>query len=86
MPESKLVISDTSPLLNLALIDKLELLEKQFENIKVPEQVWKELQEGEKGRKKLEGFKESGFFELVKVEEDELFHEILEEGNSVAEA
>lgn len=43
MPESKLVVSDTSPLLNLSLIDQLELLKDQFESITAPRQVWEEI-------------------------------------------
>ena len=33
MPDSELIVSDTSPLLNLALIDRLDLLETQFSAI-----------------------------------------------------
>jgi predicted nucleic acid-binding protein len=33
MPSSDLVVSDTSPLLNLALIERLDLLESQFSNV-----------------------------------------------------
>jgi len=43
MPDSELIVSDTSPLLNLALIDRLDLLETQFSAITVPRQVWREL-------------------------------------------
>jgi hypothetical protein len=33
MREDELVVSDTSPLLNLALIDRLDLLRTQFETV-----------------------------------------------------
>jgi predicted nucleic acid-binding protein len=33
MPAGNLVVADTSPLLNLALIDRLDLLDAQFERI-----------------------------------------------------
>lgn len=33
MPDSRLVASDTSPLLNPALIDRLDLLESQFSEV-----------------------------------------------------
>jgi predicted nucleic acid-binding protein len=36
MPDGELVVSDTSPLLNLALIDRLDLLESQFSSVTVP--------------------------------------------------
>ena len=39
MPNSGLVVSDTSPLLNLALIDRLDLLEVRFPGVTVPRQV-----------------------------------------------
>lgn len=50
MPDNDLVVSDTSPLLNLALIERLDLLESQFSSITVPSQVWDELTNGEAGR------------------------------------
>jgi predicted nucleic acid-binding protein len=49
MPSDALVVSDTSPLLNLALIDRLGLLRTQFPEIVIPRQVWDELTEGEEG-------------------------------------
>ncbi len=36
MPDSGLVVSDTSPLLNLALIERLDLLESQFSEVTAP--------------------------------------------------
>lgn len=67
MPENRLVVSDTSPLLNLSLIDRLELLEEQFNALKVPKAVWREIQSGEKGKAGLESLKDKGFIELVRV-------------------
>lgn len=49
MPRDRSVVSNTSPLLNLALIDRLDLLEEQFGTIVIPEQVWEELLAGEEG-------------------------------------
>ncbi|MFB6216920.1 MAG: DUF3368 domain-containing protein [Candidatus Aenigmatarchaeota archaeon] len=72
-------VSNTSPLLNLALIDHLELLEDQFETVKMPRQVWEELEEGEKGLEKLEELSSTDLIETVEVEEDELFREIVED-------
>ncbi|MCG1003659.1 MULTISPECIES: hypothetical protein [Halobacterium] len=46
MPNSKLVVSDTSPLLNLALIERLDLLQSQFSETTIPRQVWSELTDG----------------------------------------
>lgn len=56
MEENRLVVSDTSPLLNLALINQLQLLESQFEEIMAPKQVWEEIQEGEKGLERIESY------------------------------
>ncbi len=41
-----LVVSNTSPLWNLASIDRLDLLHEQFPDIRIPEEVWQELQLG----------------------------------------
>jgi len=49
MPGREVVVSDTSPLLNLALIGRLDLLEDQFSGIMAPGQVWDELTAGEDG-------------------------------------
>jgi predicted nucleic acid-binding protein len=38
-----LVVADTGPLISLAVIDQIDLLEKLFDKIVIPEAVWKEL-------------------------------------------
>jgi predicted nucleic acid-binding protein len=38
------IISDTGPLISLAEIDKLDLLEKLYRDIYIPQAVWTELQ------------------------------------------
>jgi len=35
MPAGKLVVADTSPLLNLALIDRLDLVRDQFATVEI---------------------------------------------------
>jgi predicted nucleic acid-binding protein len=79
MPGSDLVVSDTSPLLNLALIDRLDLLESQFSGITIPTQVWGELTEGEDGLDVLRELRENGFLTTVEVERSDLFVEIFHE-------
>jgi predicted nucleic acid-binding protein len=79
MPDSDLVVSDTSPLLNLALIDRLDLLESQFSGIAIPDQVWGELTEGEDGLDVLRELRENGFLTTVEVERSDLFVEIFHE-------
>ena len=38
-----IVISDTSPIINLAIIDKLDLLPQLFDTIVIPEAVFNEI-------------------------------------------
>jgi len=76
MPNSGLVVSDTSPLLNLALIDRLDLLQSQFSNVTIPQQVWDELTEGQDGLESLRELRENGFLRLVEVERSDLFVEL----------
>lgn len=79
MPNSGLVVSDTSPLLNLALIDRLDLLEIQFSGVTVPRQVWSELTEGNDGLEPLRGLRDDGVLRIVEVERSDLFVEIVHE-------
>lgn len=79
MPNSGLVVSDTSPLLNLALIDRLDLLEVQFSGVTVPRQVWRELTEGNDGLEALRGLRDDGVLRIVEVERSDLFVEIFHE-------
>jgi predicted nucleic acid-binding protein len=87
MPNDQLVVSDTSPLLNLALIDRLDLLEAQFSSITVPTHVWTELTDGDAGVDALNVLHDKGFLSIVEVEESELFTEIghkLDRGETAA--
>ncbi|MBV0903610.1 DUF3368 domain-containing protein [Haloarcula salina] len=79
MPNDELVVSDTSPLLNLALIDQLGLLEAQFSGISIPRQVWDELAAGEAGLDALRELRDDGFITVVEVEQSSLFTEIFHE-------
>ena len=38
-----LIVSDASPLISLALLDKLDLLDRLFNQVFVPEEVYREL-------------------------------------------
>jgi len=78
MPDSDLVVSDTSPLLNLALIGRLDLLESQFSGVTVPEQVWAELTAGEDGVDSLRELRDEGFIQLVDIERSDLFVELFQ--------
>lgn len=79
MPDEGLVVADTSPLLNLALIDRLDLLETQFSGATVSEQVWTELSDGDEGVAGLRELRESGFLNLVPVARSDLIIEIITE-------
>jgi predicted nucleic acid-binding protein len=79
MPNSGLVVSDTSPLLNLALINRLDLLQSQFSRVTVPRQVWGELTDGEDGLEALRELRETGFLQLVEVDRSNLFVELFHE-------
>jgi hypothetical protein len=50
-----LVVSDTSPILNLAVIDRLTLIQEQFTTVTIPKGVLEELRVGENlpGSKKI---------------------------------
>ncbi|ERH06394.1 MAG: putative nucleic acid-binding protein, contains PIN domain protein [Halonotius sp. J07HN4] len=87
MPNDDLVVSDTSPLLNLALINRLDLLEAQFSGITVPTHVWTELTDGDAGVDRLLALRNKGFLSIVEVDESELFTEIghaLDSGETAA--
>ncbi|WP_263017888.1 hypothetical protein [Natronobiforma cellulositropha] len=60
-----MVVSDTSPILNLALVDRLGLLTAQFDSLIVPETVRKELLAGEAAVERLESFLEREFVTLT---------------------
>jgi len=73
MPDGNLIVADTSPLLNLALIDRLDLLSDQFETTHAPEQVWDELTAGDEGLPKLRALRDSNLLEVVAVDPTDLF-------------
>jgi predicted nucleic acid-binding protein len=49
----RIAISDTSPIISLAAIDKLWLLDHLFKEYFIPTAVWEELFYGEKGEHKM---------------------------------
>ncbi|WP_311173063.1 DUF3368 domain-containing protein [Halobellus ordinarius] len=79
MPPGEGVVSDTSPLLNLALIDRLDLLETQFETVHVPNRVWEELAAGEDDFPNLHSLREQGTLTDVAVDRSALYVEIARE-------
>jgi uncharacterized protein len=61
MPDGDIVVADTSPLLNLALIDRLDLLRSQFSSLTVPPTVRSELLAGEDRADRLSEFLDEAF-------------------------
>lgn len=79
MPSDGLVVSDTSPLLNLALIERLDLVESQFSSVTLPRQVWEELADGEEGLDALRALRDEELLTVVDVDRSDLFTEIFHE-------
>lgn len=84
MPSSEdtpiaVVVSDTSPILNLALVDRLELLAAQFGRVRVPERVRDELLAGEDGVDRILEFLESDVTAVTSVERTALRREFVTE-------
>lgn len=79
MPEGSPVVSNTSPILNLALIDRLDLLEAQHPIVTVPESVWEELTDGDDGLARITALRKRGALDVVSVETDELHVELRRE-------
>lgn len=81
------VVSNTSPLLNLALIERLQLLEAQFGAVVVPTAVWNELTAGFDGRDRIEAFRDRGGIRVSSPEPTELrreFERELDRGEAAA--
>ena len=79
MPAADLVVADTSPLLNLALLDRLDLVDEQFERIHVPEQVWDELTAGDDDVPGLRALRDAGTLTAVPVDRSDLYAEFAHE-------
>lgn len=79
MPASETVIADTSPLLNLALIDELGLVDRRWETVTVPGAVWDELTAGEAGLDAIRSLRERGGIDVVDVEQTEFYVELRHE-------
>ena len=59
------VVSNSSPLINLAIIDQFHLLESLFSTIYVPDAVWRECVIDGKGKLGAEIIEESGFIKQM---------------------
>lgn len=84
-----LVVSNTSPILNLSIIDRLDLLKDQFEKVVVPKGVIEELQLDREipGVKQIRTALEDGWLTVIEVENDNLVKALrleLDKGESEA--
>ncbi len=70
--KNKLVISNSSPLMNLAVIQQLNLVRELFVKITVPEQVWRELTVDGKGKAGADEIMRSDWIEIANVKNIEL--------------
>lgn len=73
------VVSNTSPLLDLALIGRLALIEAQFDEVVIPTTVWHEIQAGAAGVDQIESLRDRGGLRIVSPESTELLTELQRE-------
>lgn len=73
MPE-KLVISNASPIMNLAIIGQLDLLRQFFSEIHITQAVWKETVLDGEGKAGVSEIKKAKWIKVIKVEETPLVH------------
>lgn len=71
MPE-RLVISNASPLINLAVIGQLDLLKQFFTEIHITQAVWKETVIDGKGKTGASEIKNAKWIKVVRIEETPL--------------
>lgn len=79
MHVNRRVVSNTSPILNLALINELDLLDRQFSSVDIPEEVWDELMAGDSDAESIIDANQRDILNIVSVERDELYIEISRE-------
>jgi hypothetical protein len=66
-----IVISDTTPLISFLKINRLNLLEKLFGEVRIPKGVFAELTENPRFQKEAEIVKESSFIKVIeKIDEN----------------
>lgn len=87
MPANEQVVSNTSPLLNLALIERLDCLDRQFDTVTIPQPVWTELTAGSDGLPALRAFRDRDRVSVVSIDRSDLFSELtsqLDRGEAAA--
>jgi len=84
-----LVVSNTSPILNLAIIGQLELIRQQFGQVQIPLAVLSELKvlEDRPGSKEIQSAVDTGWIEVQEVSSQlsvQLLQQVLDQGESEA--
>ncbi len=84
-----LVVSNTSPILNLAIIGQLELIRQQFGQVQMPLAFLAELKvlEDRPGSKKIQAAVDTGWIEVQEVSSQlsvQLLQQVLDRGESEA--
>lgn len=84
-----LVVSNTSPILNLAIIGQLELIRQQFGQVQIPLAVLSELKvlEDRPGSKEIQVAVDTGWIEVQEVSSQlsvQLLQQVLDQGESEA--
>ena len=66
------VISNSSPLINLSIIGRLNLLERKFSEIIIPEAVWREVVVDGVGKPGTKEVEQAGWIKVHDVKDREL--------------
>jgi len=72
MDKPLLVVSNSSPIMNLAIIGQLHLIQKLFGEIIIPKEVWAELIIEGKGKPGTNEIEKAKWIKIVKVKNDSL--------------
>ncbi len=67
-----MIVSDSSPLISLARIGKLDLLHRLYGELLIPQAVWRELVVKGVGQSGVEEIKSAAWIKTVAVANDEL--------------
>jgi predicted nucleic acid-binding protein len=71
--DKRLVISDSSPIMSLAIIGQLRLIQELFGKIIIPKEVWDELIIEGKGKPGTNEIEKAKWIKVAKVKNDSLF-------------
>lgn len=74
-----LVVADTTPIISLLKIGRLDLLEKLFKTIKIPKAVFQELTSNSQFSKEAEIIKNCVFFDFIEVANNEAVNTLQKE-------